>query len=147
MLCIIHYYLNFEFLCFEGYFFLFASILLDLSNCFRVRKRYLVIALEFEKRYHFFYPSSTILCFFWIAYSALSNEKAFPYQFGLVTISGFREHSHITRTHTNRNQLVNIYLIGLLDFYFIELTKWWRMFEQNTIIENTNLSLGLVVTP
>ena len=46
-----------------------------------------------------------------MAYSVLSSEKAYPYQFGFATISGFREHLHITRLHTNRNQLVNIYLI------------------------------------
>ena len=33
------------------------------------------------------------------------------YQFGLVTICGFREHSNITGLRTNRNQLVNVYLI------------------------------------
>ena len=37
--------------------------------------------------------------------------KVKPYQFGLATISGFRDHLHITRIRTNRNQLVNIYLI------------------------------------
>ena len=41
----------------------------------------------------------------------LSDEKVKPYQFGLATISGFRDHSEVTRTRTNQNQLVNIYLI------------------------------------
>ena len=36
-----------------------------------------------------------------------------PYQFGLATISGFRDHSSVPRLQTNRNQLVNIYLIKL----------------------------------
>ena len=34
-----------------------------------------------------------------------------PYQFGLATISGFGEHTHITGSQTNQNQLVNIYYI------------------------------------
>ena len=37
--------------------------------------------------------------------------KALPYQFGLPTISSFREHLNVTRTRTNQNQLVNIYLM------------------------------------
>ena len=48
----------------------------------------------------------------WIAYSVLRYMKVKPYQFGLATISGFREHSNITGLRTNRNQLVNIYLIA-----------------------------------
>ena len=46
-----------------------------------------------------------------VAYSVLSNGKASPYQFGLATISGFWEHSNITGSWTNQNQLVNIHLI------------------------------------
>ena len=37
--------------------------------------------------------------------------KVKPYQFGLATISGFRDHSNVPRLRTNRNQLVNIYLM------------------------------------
>ena len=33
---------------------------------------------------------------------------------GRICISGFREHSHITGSRTNRNQLVNIYMILML---------------------------------
>ena len=47
----------------------------------------------------------------WIAYSVLSDGKVKPYQFGLATTSGFWDHSSVTWLRTNRNQLVNIYLI------------------------------------
>ena len=47
-----------------------------------------------------------------IAYSMLRYMKALPYQFGLATISGFLEHSHITGLRTMPNQLVNIYMIA-----------------------------------
>ena len=40
--------------------------------------------------------------------------KVKPYQFGLATISGFRDHSNVTRLRTDRNQLVNIYLMPIL---------------------------------
>ena len=38
--------------------------------------------------------------------------KVKPYQFGFATISDFRDHSNVTRLRTNRNQLINIYLIA-----------------------------------
>ena len=53
----------------------------------------------------------------WIAYSMLRYMKVKPYQFGLATISGFRDHLEVTRIRTNRNQLVNIYLIKDSQFY------------------------------
>ena len=37
--------------------------------------------------------------------------KVFPYQFGLATVSGFRDHLRVTELQTNQNQLVNIYLM------------------------------------
>ena len=43
----------------------------------------------------------------------LSDGKVKPYQFGLANISGFRDHSLVTDLRTNRNQLVNIYLMIL----------------------------------
>ena len=36
----------------------------------------------------------------WIAYAVLSGMKALPYQFGWATISGFRDHSRLTRLRT-----------------------------------------------
>ena len=50
----------------------------------------------------------------------LSDGKALPYQFGLATANGFREHSHIMRKRTKPNQLVNIYMITK---YFIEIER------------------------
>ena len=47
-----------------------------------------------------------------IAYSVLSDGKVKPYQFGLATISGFWEHLSVPGLRTNRNQLVNIYMIA-----------------------------------
>ena len=54
-----------------------------------------------------------------IAYSVLQYMKALPYQFGLATISGFREHAHVTRIQINRNQLENTYLITLQSIFLM----------------------------
>ena len=35
-----------------------------------------------------------------IAYPVLSDMKTLPYQFGWATITGFRDHSRLTRLHT-----------------------------------------------
>ena len=45
----------------------------------------------------------------WIAYSLLSNMKVIPYQFGLATMSGFRDHSRLTYLRTKPNQRPNNY--------------------------------------
>ena len=55
-----------------------------------------------------------------IVYSVLWYAKAFPYQFGWATISSFRDHSNIPDSRTNRNQLVNIYLM-IYYFHIIRL--------------------------
>ena len=47
-----------------------------------------------------------------IAYSMLRYMKALPYQFGLATVSGFRDHLRVTDLRTNQNQLVNIHLMS-----------------------------------
>ena len=51
------------------------------------------------------------------AFQVLKTEYRpfLAYQFVLATIFGFREHWHVTQTRTNRNQLVDIYLM-LKDF-------------------------------
>jgi hypothetical protein len=48
-----------------------------------------------------------------IAFSKLSGMKTLPYQFCWATISGFRDHSRMMELRTDRNQRVNIYLIGM----------------------------------
>ena len=45
--------------------------------------------------------------------SVLRYMKALPYQFGLAAISGFRDHSDVTDSRTNRNQLLGIHLIRI----------------------------------
>ena len=54
----------------------------------------------------------------WIAYSVLSDGKVKPYRFGLATISGFRDHSNVPWLRTDRNQLINIYLISFLELFY-----------------------------
>ena len=55
--------------------------------------------------------------------------KVKPYQFGLATISGFQDHSNVPRLRTDRNQLVNIYLITFQIFAFFE--KSHEFIKQN----------------
>ena len=64
----------------------------------------------------------------WIAYSVLSDGKVKPYQFGLATISGFQDHSSVPRIRTNRNQLVNIYMIILLWINTVNKTGTYLQF-------------------
>ena len=55
--------------------------------------------------------------------------KIKPYQFGLATISGFWDHSSVTRLRTDRNQLVNIYLMVTM-----EEPKVAGLFQENMLI-------------
>ena len=53
----------------------------------------------------------------------LRYMKVKPYQFGLATISDFRDHSSVPRLRTNRNQLVNIYLMSLAGAEDVSVSK------------------------
>ena len=68
--------------------------------------------------------------------------KVKPYQFGLATISGFREHSNISGSRTNQNQLVNIYLMTI--FWVFNQTNTIRSIQQ--IVEKSMTQVQLEIS-
>ena len=70
--------------------------------------------------------------------------KVKPYQFDLATISGFRDHSHMTWCHTNQNQLVNIYLIDYRDvFDKTQQHQHWTLEYEISIQVVINVQVGI----
>ena len=100
----------------------------------------------------------------WNSHSVLQYTKNLPYQFSLATISSFQDHSNIPELRTNRNQLVNIYLMNgfslphfssfespsefwCFGFFFkIVMVKTWSAKGHEFKSQDPNFLLSLICT-